>query len=972
MTFTFTRASLMATAALSALVFATGANAQTATSTTTAAAPTAEVPSQEPETIIVRASRPIAESDRAALMVQRASPSLVSVLSADEAGRLADQNIAFAVGRLPGVGVQRDQGQARSINLRGLPGRYATISFDGLNIVSPEGRATRFDNIPSAIASRVTVTKAVTADMPGDTIAGNVDIRTRSAFDYPGRKVSGGLQLGTVSYGGGEEIDASLVMSDRFFDDKFGLLAQLSYYKRVMITDNFETDPMLRPGGILDTARTTVAGVSVLCSSLAAPPVACFSGSPDRRPGSETRYWANEYENKPYRLTRGNISGSLRGDWRPNDADKFFAQTVYTQYTDDELRTNNIFRFDVDATNVTGACPAVRAPITGTGAFDICNGNTPERGTVYGVQIRGNYNSLHSKEYILTSTFGGDHDRFGWNVAWRVNWTETEDGGDAGATPSFQSPTDPRLRPTVEYDFTDPEFNTVRLYTTIVDPVTGVRSRGARQLSIEAFPTDFQGIGRTTDSGDFTQAWTGRLDAQKELEVLGTDFTLKVGANYVTRSKKPRATVFSASRAQLIAAGRPVPTYADFAIDRPFLGEMTLGYSFRYHSEAKLEAYINELIDAGIATRVDQTNNFYRVTEDILAAYTMGTMKFDWGSLIVGVRAERTENTGEAFVTVGGVRSLVTTSAEDVIFYPSAHLNWDVLDDVKLRFGLTTGAARPEFTTIRPNFTINDTDRTISGGNPEALPERAFGLDAYVEWYIQPQGFFSAGVFYKKLSDVLFTLVEPFGSTALDTPALERSTYNFSSVKNAGEGRVTGFEIAYNQFAEDFVKNIGAPDWMGGLGIRATATWTDSEVEVPEARALVGTGIVTTFPARKTRLPGASDFLYNVSLVYEKYGVSARVAYQFRQAWQNGIGTYLNVNGAAVPNGNGDNFWDDDAELDISVRYQVNKNFEITFDAVNVLDGAGIRFADPAFAGNTRLEWEKFGPRYLLGARFSY
>lgn len=904
-----------------------------------AAVPTAE----EPETVVVRGSRPIAESDRAALAVQRASPALVSVLSADEAGRLADQNIAFAVGRLPGVGVQRDQGQARYINLRGLPNRYVTVSFDGLNIVSPEGRATRFDNIPSAIASQVIVNKAITADMPGDTVAGNVNVRTRSAFDYPGRKITGGGQIGLVTLGGGEEIDASLVVSDRFFDDKIGLLAQVSYYRRNMVTDNFETDPMQRPGG-------TLAGAS-------------GPSGVDRRPGSETRFWAREFENKLYRLTRGNISGSLRADWRPNDMDRMFAQTVYTEYTDQERRTNYIFRFDVNAVNVSGVCPAVPAPITTTGAYDVCNGNTPERGTTYGTQITSNFTQPNSKEYIFTNTLGGDHDRFGWNLSWRLNWTETEDGNNSDASTNFASPTSAASRPTVAYDFTDPERNIVALYTTIVDPVTGVRSRGPRQQSIDAFAQTFLNMSYRTDSGDFTQAWTARGDAEKQFEVAGHELTFKAGGYYTTRSKKTRAKVWTATADQLIAAGRPLITYDDIALQRPFLGEMTLGYSFRYHSETKSAAIMQDLIRAGIATPVDQTGNYYNVTEEILAAYAMGTAKFDWGNVVFGVRAERTENTGEAFVTLAGVRNLLTVSADDVMFYPSVHLNWDVRDDVKVRLGVTTGAARPEFTTIRPNFSINDTTQTISGGNPNAQPEKAVGFDAYVEWYIQPQGYASAGFFYKKLSDVLFTQVEPFGSDVLNSGGIDRSAYNFSSVQNAGDGWVRGFEVAYNQFAEDFVEKIGAPEWLGGFGVRATATWSEAEVNVPA---------IGTAPARKTGLPGQSDFLYNLSLVYEKYDLSARVAYQFRQRWQNSIGAYATVNGVLVPDGNGDNYWEDDAEMDISIRYQINEHFQITFDAANVLNDAGIRLADPNFLGGQRIEWEQYGPRYLIGARFNF
>jgi TonB-dependent receptor len=140
----------------------------------------AEAPGTVDEVVIT--GRPIAESQAAALQIQKESPSLVSVIAADAVGRLPDQNIAFAIGRLPGVAVQRDQGQARYVNLRGSKINWTTISFDGLTIVSPEGRDSRLDNIPSALASQIIVTKAVTPDMPGETIAGNVDVKTRSAF----------------------------------------------------------------------------------------------------------------------------------------------------------------------------------------------------------------------------------------------------------------------------------------------------------------------------------------------------------------------------------------------------------------------------------------------------------------------------------------------------------------------------------------------------------------------------------------------------------------------------------------------------------------------------------------------------------------------------------------------------------------------------------------------------------------------
>ena len=107
----------------------------------TQAQSTAQSNNSEVQEITVSVRRPMAESVAAALEIQRNSSSLVSVLSADAIGNLPDQNIAFAVGRLPGVGIERDQGQARYVNLRGAPNYWTTLSFDGMSIVSPD-RAT--------------------------------------------------------------------------------------------------------------------------------------------------------------------------------------------------------------------------------------------------------------------------------------------------------------------------------------------------------------------------------------------------------------------------------------------------------------------------------------------------------------------------------------------------------------------------------------------------------------------------------------------------------------------------------------------------------------------------------------------------------------------------------------------------------------------------------------------------------------
>jgi TonB-dependent receptor len=904
-----------------------------------AQSPSASSPAPEVETVIVTGSRPIQESDRAALNVQRNSIALVSVLSADEAGRLADQNIADALSRLPGIAVEKDQGQARYVNVRGQPRRWVNISIDGMNIVSPEGRETRYDNIPTAIASQIVVNKAVTPDMSGDSVAGNVDIRTRSAFDYRGRRVTGNFQLGRLELGGGTEVDASLVVADKFFDGKLGLLAQASFYEREQITDNWETDPYLRPGGTV-LGATGVSGI-------------------DRRPGSETRRWAREYENKPYRLTRGNISGSLRADWRPTDIDKLFFQTVYTQFTDQELRNNYIFRLDNGSTNTpTTICPAITAPQTTSGVNDICNGNTPKQGTVYGARINSNFRTGDIKEYIFTSTLGGKHERLGWDFDWRLNFTETEDGQDLIGQPAFQSPGTVTSRPTVDYNFNDVANNTVRLFRTVV--TNGVRSRGAAVTNIDDFPMTFVDM-ISSEGGEITSAWTGKLDASRDVQAFGLDTTIKLGGLYTSRTKKRRLTTYEVTFDQVAAAGAAQPTYADLVTGGAFQGKYELGYNFNYYSASKVSDLVASFKARGIGRFRDGSSEFFEVSEDILAAYAMATVKLIKGNVVFGGRVEQTENTASALPLIGTSRVLTTFTTEETAFYPSLHVNYDLSDEMKLRLSINTGASRPDFDELAPNFVIDDGPGTISGGNPDAKPEKAVGVDAYFEYYMKPQGYLQIGVFYKSLTDVLFQRQTTFGSNALNSGGRDRSTYTYTTTANGGDGYIRGVDLAYNQFAEQLVEANNLPKWMGGLGIRLSATFSESEITVP--------ALGLTSPERKAALPGASDVVYNAALVFEKYDISMRLAYQFRTKWLQNVGGYTTVNNVIVPDGNGDIYWNDSEGLNFSARYQINKNLEITFDGVNLLDSPGRRFAD---SEAYPIEYETFGARYLVGFKFKY
>lgn len=911
-----------------------------------------EAAAEDEPAIVVTGNRPIAESEAAALEVQRNSDSLVTVAASDSVGRLPDQNISQAAGRLPGLAVERDQGQARYISIRGAPNYWTTLSFDGINVVSPEGRDARFDAIPSAIASMLVVSKAVTPDMPGETVAGNVNIITRSAFDYSGFHLAGKFGYGEAELGNRPQYEGSLVLSGRIpaGDGEVGILVSASYFERQMITDNFETD--------YERVGTEI-GVSPIPAT-----------GNDKRPGWESRFWAHETENKLYRLTRRNYSASGRLDWRPDSSNQITLQSIYTIFTDDEARDN--YRFDLDdrqadlVTNTAACTIAVNPTPTTSGYADVCIGNTPRTGTIYGIDIRQRSTLRAFRQSIFTNQIRGSHEfGEGWKFEWLGNYAESKDDRSVVGEAGWDSPSTRTLRPTVAYDFSDPQFARLQLFTTLQLAGPTRFQAGTPVTAIDTFTKPLTTL-TVLDAVDTTKAYTARAVLSRETALLGGEANLRLGFQFDQRTKVVDERSLSASNALITSLGLSTD-YNQFSLGDPFLGKIQMGYSFRYFDPAAMRRYADAARSAlGVAPSQANRDNFYDVREQVYAGYAMGTVRWDWGSMIGGVRVEHITNRGIANTPGVAIPTRVVAESDQTLVFPSLHFNYNIDDTKKFRLSFNTGAARADYDQMRPNVTVNDANQTISGGNPAVQPERAWGLDAYVEWYVRPQGYLMAGAFYKKVEDVLYRQTRTFGSDALNSGGVDRSGYLFSGITNGGGGRVFGFEVAAQLQLEPWTQNLGLPDWMGGFGITANLTVNDSEVTKPATNGV---------PDRKVRLPGTSDLVYNVGAYYEKYGLSLRVQYQRRSLWLDAIADDL-VDA-------GDTYWDADDELDVSVRYAITPNFEVYFDATNLLNNPGRRFSEPGnlltalgvptpFTSIQTIEWEQFGRRFAGGIRVSF
>ena len=137
------------------------------------------------ESVTVTAERVHGEAE--AINRERTAENILQVLPADIITSLPNANVADAIGRLPSVTLERDEGEGKYVQIRGTEPRYSNVTIDGVNVPSPESgvRQIKLDTIGSDLVESVEINKTLLANMDGDGIGGSVNLRTKTAGDLP-------------------------------------------------------------------------------------------------------------------------------------------------------------------------------------------------------------------------------------------------------------------------------------------------------------------------------------------------------------------------------------------------------------------------------------------------------------------------------------------------------------------------------------------------------------------------------------------------------------------------------------------------------------------------------------------------------------------------------------------------------------------------------------------------------------------
>ena len=233
-----------------------------------------------------------------ALNQQKNADNIRNVVSADQFGRFPDPNAAEALQRIPGVNIERDQGEGRYVLVRGLAPQFTNINVNGEQIPSPEAsvRYVALDAIPSDQLASIEVSKSLTPDMDGDAVGGSVNLITRTAQSAQAR-INGSIVGGYNNLMKKPNLQGQLQFDQRFGKkQQLGVMVNSNYYHNHLGSDNWEQ-------------------------------------SPDD----------NEVELRDYELIRTRLGLSSTIDYRFNDRNEIYFRTLYSRFTDREWRRRYVF-----------------------------------------------------------------------------------------------------------------------------------------------------------------------------------------------------------------------------------------------------------------------------------------------------------------------------------------------------------------------------------------------------------------------------------------------------------------------------------------------------------------------------------------------------------------------------------------------------------------------------------------------------
>lgn len=861
---------------------------------------------------------PLRSSLESAQTIKQNSPMVVDSIVAEDIGKLPDNSVADALQRVTGVQVaQGFQGETSTVVVRGLPNVATT--WNGREIFGSGGRQFAFQDLPATAVSGLDVYKSTDAPMVTGGIAGTVDIRTYRPFDFDGFKAAATVTEAHQKYGGHTDPTASFLISNRWNTDagEFGALlgagiTTMHYDYNVSYVDSNLT--------------------SVLTDG---------KGNPVRTGNGDLVVGNNQYGANYNVGWRKRPEANYALQWKPNTSTEVYMEGLFTWDSD---RYNQTYYF-------TGPQNVV-APsqfTTSNTCFPVGLTSSPYYGQTICPLTSASYTGNY---YAATSTQA--HQEWGHNFqnAIGLKWH-----GDRLNLSTDLS----RITSSYEVDnfvidtFLDAYHAPLTTYYNYPDS-WGLA--GSPQLN----PNNYylNGLYQQWNNNTATQtAWRG----DGNFDINGNFFSsLDFGLRYANTTASATGAFHDQAPpgGAYLADGEPNPAnnvvglfgnsyFCPIPRDGAVPGGALSGcYNYLINNQNALREFYG-LADGKLPA---QQGQFFNINEKTYSAYAqlnygneLFGLPFDG---VIGVRAEEVKRDLNAFTydTASNAYSPIGLNTDEHNWLPNATFNLHFTDNLQMRLSAGKTVQYPGFSSLNPSLTLSpstaNTIATGGGGNPYLKPTKSNSYDATLEWYFGEASSLTGGAFYHDITGYIENY--SFEET------IKGVTYLISGPQSSGSGHLDGVELAYQQF---FTSLPGA---LSGFGVQANYTYIQSSLKTP---AMTGSGFIDT------SFQNVSKNNYNLVLMYEKYGFSARLAYNYRSRFPE----FFLASSSVI--GNNAQMYDKPANmLDLSVSYDVNRHLALVFNATNLTHAVFHSYAGPGTALPQDLRYQDRSVG--LGARLKF
>lgn len=922
-------------------------NESAATSQADAQGAQAQAPTEgEEQTIVVTGRRAAlqAADDR-----KKASESIINSVVADEAGKLPDNSITEVLQRVSGVSIVRFGSlgdpdhfsvEGSGIQVRGLSGVASRLN--GREIFSANGgRGLVWGDVTPELMSAVDVYKSATADLIEGGTGGQVDLRTKLPFDFaPGWHAAGSME---VSYGDltqKTDYSGSALLSNRWSTGigDIGILVDLATSQLTSRSNFFRTEPYFRRRLLGETEDVFIPG-------------------------------GYDFGDEEFKRTRSGIYTAVQ--WAPSDdltltgiyfqsRYKNHNQSHFAMQTSSDLVVNrNQSEFDENGALLSTSSMFLRDANTFLPTGNSINGGGGTEGT------RSN-----SMTRDISAEFSWQPGQGPLKISGAYQNTLSTSRLDRLAI--FR---DVPFPSTFGFDLTG-DFPKITLPASIATTL----ANPANYNWSAAMPHNERNRG-TMDAFN--------LDAEYTFE--DSFFrAVKVGGRVSERRERDLNNGFTWTALGRGWNGDPQLTFADarpgdveyYAFDNFFHGDIDVPANTLWPSVALVEGVTADELHRPAplgyggprsrpASFLPQDLGLWKTETSAAYAQVRFGRDYEAGKLgfsgNIGGRVVHVKNESQGFIVQDAftyIRNGQTVSLAQRVdprggsasftrFLPSVNLQLQPAEDVKLRAAYNITMDLPNFNATRGggNIGVATTPNQISGqpgiftnftastGNPFLKPAMSNNVDVSLEWYAKPGTMFYLNGFYKRITDLpIYSLTQrdvtiryPDGSTELASAAA-------SDVVTATEAAtVKGVEVGGRAFLDML------PGALAGFGIEANYTYIDSKNPGDLYRDIFGT-IRNDAP-----LQGLSKHNYNVTLLYERSQLSARVAYSWRSKYlqsTNANGTnpsyvYSPVPTASLPPGTQialPTYGDGYGQVDVGLTYKVTDNLSFTIRGTNVLN----------------------------------